>query len=139
MILYDKPGFIEVVHRAAGGYILFDWTSFMVTLEEIQELHRKALEGLHQHRCPYYVAETSKVRNVLRQEVIEWWQGWVPKLVTGGLRAIVTVVPASAIASLSTRSWQAEINNGIVLKNVRSLAEAESSIQVLRAGNATAS
>jgi hypothetical protein len=137
MILYDKPGFLQISHRADGGYILFDWTSFMITLDDIQQAHHKALTGAQQHDCWFYLADSSKVRNVLRQEVIDWWgKIWIPKLSSSKLRAILTVVPTSAIATLSTRSWQAEVSGGIVMKNAKNLVEAQQAIEQLRAAPA---
>jgi len=140
MILYDKYGLLQVAYRPAGGYILFDWTSFMVSLEEIQQAHRSALAGAQQHDCWFYLANTSKVRTVLRPEILEWWgKTWIHELATAGLRAIVTVVPAGAIATLSARAWQAEVTSGIVMQNTKSFDEAEAAIQQLRAASTAGS
>lgn len=133
MIIYEKPEFIQVSYRQDGNFILFDWTDFQVTLEEIQELHKKALAVALEKQCFYFIAETSKVRTVLRPIVVGWWTiVWVPKLLASGLKAIVTVVPDSALASLSTRQWQKDIQKwqedsqkGIFMKNVQTLAEAQ--------------
>lgn len=133
MIIYEKPGYIQVVHRAELNYIVFDWTDFLVTLEEIQELHQKALTVAQQKQCHYYVAETSKVSTVLRSEVIKWWADeWVPAMAAANIRGIITVVPKSAIAALSTHSWQSQVINGINMKNVRNIEEAEAQIEELR-------
>ena len=79
------------------------------------------------HNCRHYVADTSKVTNVLRQDVIAWWGStWVPALAKFGLRAVITVLPKSAVANMSTGSWQREVVGGIQMMNVASRAEAES-------------
>lgn len=133
MVVYDKPGYIQVVYDSAENIMVFDWTSFMVTLPEIQELHRKALEMARKKLCLDFVAETSRVQNVLRQDVIEWWGNvWVPELVKAGLRSIVTVVPTKAISQLSTASWQAKVVGPITMKNVASFAEAKAAVHELR-------
>ena len=133
MIIYEKPGYIRVYYRPDTNDIVFDWTNFLVTLEEIKELHQKALATAQEKQCFYYIAETSKVATTLRPEVIKWWADeWVATMASAGLQGIITVVPKGAIAALSTHSWQAQVINGIKMKNVKSLAEAETVIQELR-------
>ena len=133
MLIYEKPGCVRVEYKPVGGYILLDWTSFMIQMAEIQELHQKTLAAAKQYHCYYYLAETSRVRTVFLKEIIRWWGDvWVPKLAEAGLKAIVTVVPESALALLSTRSWQAEVTQGITMKNVKTLAEAIAAIRELQ-------
>lgn len=133
MIIYEKPHYIQVVYHPDKNFIVFDWTDFMVTLNEIKELHEKALITAQEKNCYYYIAETSKVRTVLRQQVISWWgEVWVPKLVEAGLQAIVTVVPTSTLATLSTYDWQGVVVSGIMMKNVKDFAEAEIVIKELQ-------
>jgi hypothetical protein len=89
-----------VSHNRTKNYILFDWSNFNVTLAEIQAAHAKALDAARRTSCHTYIADTSRVANTLRQDVIEWWGGtWVPELARYGLRSIVTVVPDRALAS----------------------------------------
>ena len=134
MIIYEKHNYIKVVYHPDKNYIVFDWTDFLVTLDEIRELHEKALNVALLKKCYFYIAETSKVRSVLRQEVIRWFGDvWVPKLVAAKIKAIVTVVPTSSLAKLSTRSWQAVVLDGIMMKNVKNVAEAEAAIRELQA------
>lgn len=133
MVVYDKPGYVQVRYQPADNIMVFDWTNFMVTLEEIQDLHGKALDAARKKLCWDFVAETSRVQNVLRQDVIEWWGTvWVPELVKAGLRSIVTVVPTKAISQLSTQSWQAKVVGPITMKNVATFAEAKAVIKELR-------
>jgi hypothetical protein len=133
MIIYEKPGYIQVVYHPDKNYVVFDWTDFLVTLEEIQELHKKALTLAQEKGCYYFIAETSRVTTVLRHDVLKWWgEVWVPTLDKAGLRAIVTVVPSSAIATLSTHVWQAQVEGGITMMNVRSFADADAAIKELQ-------
>jgi hypothetical protein len=132
--IFSKPGIVTVSYNARRNYVLFDWTSFAVTLDEIRTLHAAALAAAQKHNCRTYVAETAKVTNTLRQDVIEWWGTvWVPRLAEAGLRAIITVQPTSAIASLSTRSWQRTVVEGITMINVGSLPDAEAALASLAA------
>jgi len=125
--IYEKPGHLVVSHNRAKNYILFDWTNFNVTLEEIRSAHSQALEAAKRTNCHTYIADTSKVANTLRQDVIEWWGGtWVPQLARYGLKSIITVVPERALAKLSTNTWQRQVVSGIAMTNVSTLAEAES-------------
>jgi hypothetical protein len=127
--IYEKPGYLVISHNRAKNYILFDWTNFNVTLDEIKSAHTKALETARRTGCRTYIADTSKVANTLRQEVIDWWGStWVPELSNFGLRSIVTVVPERALAKLSTNTWQRQVVAGIAMTNVASIAEAESQV-----------
>lgn len=133
MIIYNNPKYIQVVYHPDKGYILFDWVDFLIPLQDIQELHAKALAVAEEKGCYHFVAETSKVTNALRPDVIEWWSDvWVSKLVAAGLRAVITVVPSTAFAAMSTHSWQSQVVDGILMQNVKSLADAEAVIMDLR-------
>jgi hypothetical protein len=63
---------------------------------------------------------------------VAWFtKTWFPKLAREGLKAIITVMPKSAIAQLATKSWQAVEQGGIKLQNVTGLKEAEALIPTL--------
>jgi isopentenyl diphosphate isomerase/L-lactate dehydrogenase-like FMN-dependent dehydrogenase len=124
-VLYDKPDILTVSYNPQKNYILFDWTSFFIGLEDIKEAHQKALNAAKSNKCFIYIAETSKVKNVLSQEIVNWFGTWVPKLAEYKLKAILTVVPKSSLAGLSTKSWQKNVVAGITTIDVKSLADAE--------------
>jgi hypothetical protein len=127
--IYEKPGYLVVSHNRAKNYILFDWTNFNVTLDEIRSAHDQALEAARRADCRTYIADTSRVANTLRQEVVDWWGAtWVPELAKFGLKSIVTVVPERALAKLSTTTWQRQVVAGIAMTNVSSMAEAEAQV-----------
>lgn len=127
--IYNKPGYLVVSHSRTGNYILFDWTDFNVTLDDIKQAHARALDVARRNSCHTYIADTSRVANALPPEVIEWWGGtWVPELARYGLKSIITVVPERALAKLSTNTWQRQVVNGIAMSNVSTLAEAESRV-----------
>lgn len=130
-VIYHKPAHIIVSHEPKLNYIHFDWSNFYVTREEIEELHRAALAYARARRTVYYVANTSKVQNALRQDVVQWWgEEWVPVLTEYGLRGIFTVVPRAALAQFSTRRWQGHASQqGIEMVDVGSLAAAEGMIR----------
>jgi hypothetical protein len=132
--IFEKAGHIEVTYNERKRYVLFHWTSFYVTLDEIQELHRKALDFARTQRCVDYVADTLKVTNALPQPVVQWWgETWVPTLSAYGLRSIITIVPKAAMAMLSTHRWQKHVKSGIAMANVNSRLEAESMLGALNA------
>jgi hypothetical protein len=134
VIIYEKPNYIQVVYHPEKNYIIFDWTDFLVTLEEVKELFEKAMTVTQQHKCFYYLAETSRVTTMLRPEVIKWWADeWVAKGVAAGIQAIVTVVPKTALSAMSTHSWQAQVVSGITMLNAPSLEEAEKALKELQA------
>jgi hypothetical protein len=133
MIIHEIPSYVRLSYNSEKNYILFDWTDFDVTLDEIKVLHQKALDTALQTGCFYFIAETSKVKTILRKEVVRWFgEVWVPKLAAAGLKAIVTVVPDIGLATLSTRHWQAGVVASIKMKNVTNLAEAEAFLEDLQ-------
>ncbi len=129
-VIFEVSNRVQVRHHEHDGYIVFDWSSFTIKLHEIESVHEAALATALKERCLYYLADTSRVRDVLPQDVIQWWgRSWVPKLGQAGVRAIVTVTPTSALAALSTRSWQAEVLRGITMLNVPTFAQADAAIK----------
>ncbi len=127
-VIFEKPGYLTVTHNSEKNYIMFDWTNFCISLEDIKEAHKKALDAAKMQRCYNYIAETSRVKNALSQDVLTWFGTWVPVLSNYGLKAIITVIPASAVASLSTTSWQKNVVGGISMVNVKTLSEAEAAL-----------
>lgn len=133
MVIVEKPGYLTVSHDPAKNFILFDWESFNIPLKDIKDAHAQAQSAMVKKRCYNFVADTSKVRQALSQEIISWWEKTqFPNYVKSGLKSIVTVLPASAIANLSTKAWQSSTVNGIYIKNVKSRDEAASEIRKLR-------
>ncbi len=130
MDIYKKDGFLHVYYDEINKYIVFKWASFAIRLEDIQEAHARALDALQRTGATTYVAETSEVKGVLSDAILEWWgKTWMPKLVSGGLKQVITVVPKSALGRMSTKEWQAVNFGGIVTKNCRDMAEANAFIR----------
>jgi hypothetical protein len=135
VLVYEKPGCVQISYLPDKNIILLDWDTFGITRDELGELHEKALQTARANNCHYYLADTSRVRDAFDVDIVKWWGTvWVPKLVKGGIRGIVTVAPASAIATMSTRSWQSQLVAGIFTKNVQSRASALATIAELRNG-----
>ncbi len=131
-VIYDKPPYVQVVHRAELNYIAVNWTDFFISLKDIQEMHHKALEFAKKNHCYYYMAETSKVKTLLTSDIIEWWSDWVVVMADAGVKGIITVVPTHLFGQISTLKWQAEVINGIMMKNVKTVEEGETVIQELQ-------
>jgi hypothetical protein len=125
MVLYECPGYLSVLYVEGGSYIAFCWDDFSIGLDELRLAHEAALSFAVERGCFRYVADCSQARDSLLPEVILWWRGeWVPRLVSAGVRRIVTVVPSSTLASLSNRDWQRDPEGRLEILNVGSRAEA---------------
>ncbi|MFH2114497.1 MAG: hypothetical protein ABIJ86_08325 [Spirochaetota bacterium] len=135
MVLFEKPGYLTVVHEETKGYVMFKWEKFGISLEDIKVAHKAGLETAKDKNCLYYIAETSAATGALQESVIGWFtKEWVPTLHKEGLVAIVTVVPeSSAVARFSTKSWQAGDFSGIIMENVHSIKEAEDLLSKIKA------
>jgi hypothetical protein len=130
--VYEKPNCLKISYNPEKNYVICNWDNYTISLEEIKEGFQKALDAAKANKCYFYIAETSKVKNVIRQEIIEWWGGtYIPELVKYGIKAIVTVVPSSALATLSNKDWQKQVIGGIAMFNVKTLAEAETELAKL--------
>ena len=137
MVIYHKPGIVQVTYHPVWNLIGLDWDSFSISLDDLKDLHEKTLAAAIEKRCYYFVAETSRVRTVFSEDCITWWvDEWVAKLSAAGLKAIVTVVPESALATMSNSAWQSEVVvAGITMKNVKNWLEALQAVKALQQVN----
>jgi hypothetical protein len=116
--IYEKLGFVVVSYNPTKNFIVFDWTRYFVTLEEIKELHTKALEFARIKGVKTFVADTVKVKDVFLEECTDWFaKVQIPRLSEAGIKRIVTITPETALGRLSTKTWQAKIS-GIELYSV---------------------
>jgi hypothetical protein len=134
MVVYEKPGYLQVAYEEAKGYVIFRWEKFAIPLEDIKAAHKAAWDTAKSKGCPYYIAQTASASGALLPDVVDWFTNqWVPLLRREGLTAIATIVPeTSALARISTKSWQTGDFDGIVMENVKSLEEAESLIAEIK-------
>ena len=134
MVIYHRPGIVQVTHHPVWNLIALDWDSFSISLDDLKDLHQKTLDVACEKQCYYFVAETSRVRTVFSEDCITWWVNeWVAKLSAAGLKAIVTVVPESALATMSNNAWQSEVVvAGITMKNVKNWLEALQAVKALQ-------
>ena len=125
MIVYSKPGIVTVSVKLTDGYVFFDWKSFMIELEDLKKMHISALNAAKKYNCMHFIGNTSEVRTAMAFDLIDWFgKEWVPKLVTEGLKSVITIVPKSAIASMANKRWQREMVEGIAMVNVSDMYEA---------------
>lgn len=105
---------------------MFKWQRFGIPVSQLKEAHQTALVTATENNIPNYMAETSEATETLLPTSLQWWaQIWVPKLQSSVIKTIVTVVPHSALASFSTKDWQAVNFDNITLQNAKTVAEAE--------------
>ena len=125
-VIFEKKNFLKVFFFKEKKYVMFKWFRFGILLEDLKEAHQRALDILLSNHCYYYIAETSEVIGTLTDPVVHWWNNeWVPVLRKSGIKAIVTVVPGNILSTLSTKDWQTSDFGGIIIKNVKTLEEAE--------------
>jgi len=123
-VIYKKDNYITVSFQEKPLHIVFDWSRLAVNLEELKELHMKAYEFVLSKKVKTLIADTSKVKDVLYKECIEWFGNeQVPRLSKVGVKRIITVVPKTALSRITTKSWQGAVE-GIELHNADSLEDA---------------
>jgi hypothetical protein len=129
MVLFECPGYLRVLYVEGKSYIVFAWEDFSIPLDQLKKAHEIALSFAGKQKCPRYIADCSRARDSLLPEAIVWWRSeWVPRLIASSLNRIITIVPSSTLAALSNRDWQRDLNEGMELVNVESLAEAEAAL-----------
>lgn len=135
MVIYDAPGYLKIVHEEEKGYIAFQWEKFGIPFDKALEGHKAALETAKRKNCPYYLANTANAKGTLLPTVVDWFVNtWIPVLKKEGLVAVITVVPTtSSLAKMSTKSWQAFDNTGLIMGDVNSVAEAEDTFRQIKA------
>jgi hypothetical protein len=122
--IYEKLGFITVTFYERPRHILFDWTSFAIPFADLKDLFMKAYDVGVARGAKTLIAETSKVKDVLFNDAVQWWGDvQVPRLSKAGIVRIITVVPQTSLGRWSTKSWQGVVA-GIELHNVGTLADA---------------
>lgn len=87
----------------------------------------QGLALVRRHGVRHWVADVSGVTTPTQKDDQVWIAEQGPKFIEAGLKSIVTVVPKSAIAKLSTKGWQGELQSkgaGFVMVDVASLEEA---------------
>jgi hypothetical protein len=132
MVLYECPGFLVVRYEQEKDYILFRWSDFSISFEDLVRAHEAALKTAVERACSCYLADCSYARDTLSPEIVVWWrETWLPKMVASGVRVIVTVESTSTLASLSNRNWQRESGTGMKILNVPSLSEAEAALEAI--------
>ena len=129
MEIYSNPKFVKVTYNQMKNYILFDWTSMAIPLEDLKELHTKACDLVKQRGVKTLVAETSKASGVLFPQCIEWWANeQVPAYDGAGVNAIITVKGGNPLTRLTNKSWQGA-TGGIDIYEVPTLVDAENIIE----------
>lgn len=124
--IYQKEEYLTIYLNKDKNYIMFKWRKFGIPVDQLEEAHQVALEKAIENQIPNYMAETSEATGTLLPASVQWWeQTWVPKLQSSVIKTIVTVVPQSALASFSTKDWQAVNFDNITLQNAKTVAEAE--------------
>lgn len=124
--LFHKEKYLTIYLCKEKNYIMFKWRRFGIPVSQLEEAHQTALVKATENNIPNYMAETSEATETLLPAAVQWWaQTWVPKLRSSVIKTIVTVVPHSALASFSTKDWQAVNFDNITLQNAKTVAEAE--------------
>ena len=124
--IYQKEEYLTIYFNKDKNYIMFKWRKFGIPVDQLEEAHQVALDKAIENKIPNYMAETSEATGTLLPASVQWWeQTWVPKLQSSVIKTIVTVVPQSALASFSTKDWQAVNFDNITLQNAKTVAEAE--------------
>jgi hypothetical protein len=132
--IVSKPGFLTITHRGNPSCIYFAWENFGISLEDCMDAFTRAEKAMVERGVFHIITDTVNVKQALRPEVAKWWgEVCMPSLSKCGVKLIVSVVPASAIAQQSTRSGHAEVVNNIVMQSAGSVSEAESLLRAFDA------
>ena len=135
--IISKPGFLTITYKENPSCIYFAWEDFSISLDDCVDAFARAEKAMVEHGAFHIITDTANVKQALRPEVAKWWgEVCMPSLAKCGVKLIVSVVPASAIAQQSIRSSPAEVVNGIVMQKARSVSEAESLLRAFQSGKA---
>jgi hypothetical protein len=134
--IQEVKGYVKVYANNDLKYILFDWESFNISLEDMKNSFEKSLQYMIKNDIKTYIAGSGNVKNALSQDILKWFEGeWIPTMNKNGIELVVTILPKSSIGNLSTKSWQKPVDVGnIRLVNVLSMEEAEDYIKQYRIG-----
>jgi len=82
----------------------------------------------------HWIADVSQVREATSPEDQTWIAEQAPRFIEAGLQSIITVLPQSALAKLSTKGWQRQLagaDTGFSMVDVGSAEEAAAAIAQL--------
>lgn len=105
----------------------------------LREALTQGLDHVKKHGVKNWIADVSQVKTATRPDDQQWIAEQGPAFIAAGLQSIITVLPQSALAKLSTKGWQskvADVNAGFVMLDVGSLDEARQAVQKLRSRRA---
>lgn len=94
---------------------------------ELRAALGRGLELVKKHRVEHWIADVSQVTTPTSPDDQQWIAEQGPEFIAAGLRTIITVLPSSALAKLSTKGWQrkvGQVNAGFAMVDVGSVEEA---------------
>ena len=135
--IVSKPGFLTITYKENPGYVYFAWEDFSISLDDCVDAFARAEKVIVERAVFHIISDTANVKQALRPEVARWWgETCMPSLARCGVKLIVNVVPASAIAEPSAKGSPTHVVNTIVMQKARSVSEAESLLRAFQNGKA---
>ena len=108
-MFYEKPGVVRTyMDSSLPSTIVVEWDNLYdgdVIKESCQAQLDKVKSG-----AKYLIIETSKAKGVPKQDIQSWFGDTLfPAFDKAGLKAMITVVPESALSKMAAKNW---IRNG---------------------------
>lgn len=102
---YQVEDIVEFSYDAATKTILAAWTNLGP-----HDYMRPALEAqqnyIRQNDVKVIIIDTAQAKGVAKQEDQNWFQSVIfPELEALGVKAVITVLPVSALSRLAARQW----------------------------------
>lgn len=135
--LYDTP--CCTIHHWAREHALHVEWHYMHKSAELREALNQGFELCRKHHIKHWIADVSAVTTPTSKEDQVWIAENGGRFFDIGLASVITVLPASAIAKMTTKGWQNEIQKTgaqAAMVDVGSLADARKVISTLAARKA---
>ncbi len=105
-IVYEKPGYVKTEVDSSLKAVIVYWEN-LYDGQIVKESCLAQLEQVKAGKVNKVIVESSKADGVPPQDVQEWFgKELFPQFNANGVKAIITVVPESALTKLAAKRWK---------------------------------
>jgi len=104
--LYVQPGIVRAVYAPSSRTIWAAWEK-LGGHDYIRPCCQAQLDCAKSDKAQVIIVDTSVATGTVSQEDQQWFGAFLfPEMQKAGIKAIITVLPASALTRMSTQRWK---------------------------------
>lgn len=100
------PQLVDTEYDDELKSVIATWYNFYAP-KDLQASCQAQLKAVQEDGCKSIIVDCRQTKGVVRQEDQEWMDNYLfPEYVKAGLKAIITILPKSALSKLSTMNYK---------------------------------